>query len=183
MIELLKRFGRPFRRELTLGPASKLIEVVFDLLSPLVVTLMIDRGVGERNVEALLMYGALLVIMALAGFASTLVCQKMAARASQGLGTSMRDALFAHINAFSFAELDRFGTPSLITRITNDVNQVQLAIALARSGHFTRFPLLALGSMVAALLIDVKLGLIFLVSTPLIGAIFWFVMARCIPYF
>lgn len=182
MIELLKRFGRPFRRELTLGPASKLIEVVFDLLSPLVVTLMIDRGVGERNVEALLMYGALLVIMALAGFASTLVCQKMAARASQGLGTSMRDALFAHINVFSFAELDRFGTPSLITRITNDVNQVQLAIALAIR-QLTRFPLLALGSMVAALLIDVKLGLIFLVSTPLIGAIFWFVMARCIPYF
>ena len=181
MIELLKRFGRPFRRELTLGPASKLIEVVFDLLSPLVVTLMIDRGVGERNVEALLMYGALLVIMR-SRLRLHARLPKMAARASQGLGTSMRDALFAHINAFSFAELDRFGTPSLITRITNDVNQVQLAIALAIR-QLTRFPLLALGSMVAALLIDVKLGLIFLVSTPLIGAIFWFVIARCIPYF
>lgn len=182
MIELLKRFGRPFRRELTLGPASKLIEVIFDLLTPLVVALMIDRGVGERNVGALLAYGALLVGMALAGFASTLVCQKMAARASQGLGTSIRDALFAHINAFSHAELDRFGTPSLITRITNDINQVQLAVALAIR-QLTRFPLLAIGSMVAALLIDAKLGLIFLISTPIIGAIFWFVMARCIPFF
>lgn len=182
MIELLKRFYRPFRRELLLGPVSKLIEVVFDLFTPLVVALMIDRGVGLRSTEAVFAYGALLIIMAFAGFASTLVCQKMASRASQGLGTDMRDALFSHVNGLSSAEIDRFGTPSLITRITNDVNQVQLAIALGIR-QLTRFPLLACGSMVAALAIDAKLGIIFLISTPLIGAIFWLVMARCVPFF
>lgn len=182
MIELLKRFGRPFSRELVVGPLSKLVEVVFDLCTPLVVALMIDRGVGERDVNALMGYGALLVAMALAGFCSTLICQKMASRASQGLGTHVRDALFCHINTLSFVDIDRFGTPSLITRITNDVNQVQLALALAIR-QMTRFPLLAIGSMIAALLIDVRLGVIFLVSTPVIGGIFWLVMTRCIPYF
>lgn len=182
MIDVIKRFGLPFRRELVLGPLSKLVEVGFDLCTPLVVALMIDRGVGTRDVRALAWYGALLAAMALAGFASTLICQKMASRASQGIGTALRDALFTHVNELSGAEIDRFGTPSLITRITNDVNQVQLAIALAIR-QMTRFPLLAVGSMVAALLIDARLGVVFLVATPLIGLVFWLVMARCIPYF
>lgn len=182
MIDVIKRFGLPFRRELVLGPLSKLVEVGFDLCTPLVVALMIDRGVGTRDVRALAWYGALLAAMALAGFASTLICQKMASRASQGIGTALRDALFTHVNELSGAEIDRFGTPSLITRITNDVNQVQLAIALAIR-QMTRFPLLAVGSMVAALLIDARLGVVFLVATPLIGLVFWLVMARCIPHF
>lgn len=182
MIDVIKRFGLPFRRELVLGPLSKLVEVGFDLCTPLVVALMIDRGVGTRDVRALAWYGALLAAMALAGFASTLICQKMASRASQGIGTALRDALFTHVNELSGAEIDRFGTPSLITRITNDVNQVQLAIALAIR-QMTRFPLLAVGSMAAALLIDARLGVVFLIATPLIGLVFWLVMARCIPYF
>lgn len=182
MIDAIKRFGLPFRRELVLGPLSKLVEVGFDLCTPLVVALMIDRGVDTRDVRALAWYGALLAAMALAGFASTLICQKMASRASQGIGTALRDALFTHVNELSGAEIDRFGTPSLITRITNDVNQVQLAIALAIR-QMTRFPLLAVGSMVAALLIDARLGVVFLVATPLIGLVFWLVMARCIPHF
>ncbi len=182
MIDVIKRFGLPFRRELVLGPLSKLVEVGFDLCTPLVVALMIDRGVGTRDVRALAWYGALLAAMALAGFASTLICQKMASRASQGIGTALRDALFTHVNELSGAEIDRFGTPSLITRMTNDVNQVQLAIALAIR-QMTRFPLLAVGSMVAALLIDARLGVVFLIATPLIGLVFWLVMARCIPYF
>lgn len=77
---------------------------------------------------------------------------------------------------------DRFGTPSLITRITNDVNQVQLAVALGVR-MLIRWPFLAVGSMCAALAIDLKLGMIFLICTPAIGLVFWFVMARCIPYY
>lgn len=182
MFELLKRFYRPFRLECVSGPFSKLIEVVFDLLTPLVVVRMIDHGVATRDVDAVLMNGALLVLMACAGFASTLVCQKMASRASQGMGTDMREALFAHINEMSCAEIDRFGTPSLITRITNDVNQVQLAIALGIR-QLTRWPLLSIGAMAAACAIDVKLGIIFLIAMPLIGVVFWVVMARCVPFF
>ena len=182
MVELLKRFYEPFRLECILGPLSKLIEVAFDLITPLVVMRMIDRGVGGRSVETVIACGGLLVLMACAGFVFALVCQKMASRASQGMGTDMRNALFEHVNALSYAEIDRFGTPSLITRITNDVNQVQLAIALGVR-QLTRWPLLSVGSMIAAMTIDAKLSIIFFISMPLIGGIFWFVMARCVPYF
>lgn len=182
MIELLRRFGGKFRRYMVIGPACKLIEVIFDLLTPLVIAQMIDKGIGAHNVNAVVHYGMVLAAMAVIGISFTLVCQKMAALTSQGMGTDIRGALYQHINKLSYAELDRFGTPSLITRITNDVNQVQLAVALGVR-MLIRWPFLAVGSMVAALAIDLKLGIIFLICTPAIGLVFWFVMARCIPYY
>lgn len=182
MIELLRRFGGKFRRYMVIGPACKLIEVIFDLLTPLVIAQMIDKGIGVHDVNAVVHYGVLLAAMAVIGISFTLVCQKMAALTSQGMGTDIRGALYEHINKLSYAELDRFGTPSLITRITNDVNQVQLAVALGVR-MLIRWPFLAVGSMCAALAIDLKLGVIFLICTPAIGLVFWFVMARCIPYY
>ena len=182
MIELLRRFGGKFRRYMVIGPACKLIEVIFDLLTPLVIAQMIDKGIGAHDVNAVVHYGMVLGAMAVIGISFTLVCQKMAALTSQGMGTDIRGALYQHINKLSYAELDRFGTPSLITRITNDVNQVQLAVALGVR-MLIRWPFLAAGSMVAALAIDLKLGIIFLICTPAIGLVFWFVMARCIPYY
>lgn len=182
MIELLRRFGGKFRRYMVIGPACKLIEVIFDLLTPLVIAQMIDKGIGAHDVNAVVHYGMLLGAMAVIGISFTLVCQKMAALTSQGMGTDIRGALYQHINKLSYAELDCFGTPSLITRITNDVNQVQLAVALGVR-MLIRWPFLAVGSMCAALAIDLKLGIIFLICTPAIGLVFWFVMARCIPYY
>lgn len=182
MIELLRRFGGKFRRYMVIGPACKLIEVIFDLLTPLVIAQMIDKGIGSHDVSAVIHYGMVLAAMAVIGISFTLVCQKMAALTSQGMGTDIRGALYEHINKLSYAELDRFGTPSLITRITNDVNQVQLAVALGVR-MLIRWPFLAVGSMCAALAIDLKLGMIFLICTPAIGLVFWFVMARCIPYY
>lgn len=182
MIELLRRFGGKFRRCMVIGPACKLIEVIFDLLTPLVIAQMIDKGIAAHDVNAVVHYGMVLAAMAVIGISFTLVCQKMAALTSQGMGTDIRGALYQHINKLSYAELDRFGTPSLITRITNDVNQVQLAVALGVR-MLIRWPFLAVGSMVAALAIDLKLGVIFLICTPAIGLVFWVVMARCIPYY
>ena len=182
MIKLLRRFGGKFRWYMVIGPACKLIEVIFDLLTPLVIAQMIDKGIGSHDVNAVIHYGMVLGAMAVIGISFTLVCQKMAALTSQGMGTDIRGALYQHINKLSYVELDRFGTPSLITRITNDVNQVQLAVALGVR-MLIRWPFLAVGSMVAALAIDLKLGIIFLICTPAIGLVFWFVMARCIPYY
>lgn len=182
MIELLRRFGGKFRRYMVIGPACKLIEVIFDLLTPLVIAQMIDKGIGAHDVSAVVRYGMVLAAMAVIGISFTLVCQKMAALTSQGMGTDIRGALYQHINKLSYAELDRFGTPSLITRITNDVNQVQLAVALGVR-MLIRWPFLAVGSMCAALAIDLKLGIIFLICTPAIGLVFWVAMARCIPYY
>lgn len=182
MIELLRRFGGKYRRYMVIGPACKLIEVIFDLLTPLVIAQMIDKGIGSHDVNAVIHYGMVLGAMAVIGISFTLVCQKMAALTSQGMGTDIRGALYQHINELSYVELDCFGTPSLITRITNDVNQVQLAVALGVR-MLIRWPFLAVGSMCAALAIDLKLGIIFLICTPAIGLVFWFVMARCIPYY
>ena len=152
------------------------------LLTPLVIAQMIDKGIGVHDANSVVHYGMVLGAMAVIGISFTLVCQKMAALTSQGMGTDIRGALYEHINKLSYAELDRFGTPSLITRITNDVNQVQLAVALGVR-MLIRWPFLAVGSMCAALAIDLKLGVIFLICTPAIGLVFWFVMARCIPYY
>ena len=182
MFKLLKRFGGSYRANLVLGPLCKLIEVVFDLFTPIIVAYMIDAGVGTHSVQPVLAGGGILLAMAAVAILFALACQKMASRASQGMGTSIRHSLYEHINALSHADLDRFGTPSLITRITNDVNQVQLAIALGIR-QLMRWPFLAVGSLVAALAIDVRLGLIFVVSMAVVGGLFWFVMEACIPYY
>lgn len=181
MLNLLRRFSGAYRRYFIIGPLAKLVEACFDLITPLVVASMIDNGVGARDMDSVVRHGLVLVAMAVVGISVTLVCQKVAALTSQGMGTDMRRELYAHINRLSFADLDRFGTPSLITRITNDVNQVQLAIAMTIR-MLIRWPFLAVGSMAAALLIDVRLGLIFLVTTPLIAVVFWLVMAKSVPY-
>ena len=182
MFKLLKRFGGSYRANLVLGPLCKLIEVVFDLFTPIIVAYMIDAGVGAHSVQPVLAGGGILLAMAAVAILFALACQKMASRASQGMGTSIRHSLYEHINALSHADLDRFGTPSLTTRITNDVNQVQLAIALGIR-QLMRWPFLAVGSLVAALAIDVRLGLIFVVSMAVVGGLFWFVMKACIPYY
>ena len=182
MFELLRRFGGKYKLYMVVGPACKLIEVVFDLVTPLVIARMIDRGVVVHDIHAVVACGIALCVMAVVGILFTLVCQKMAALTSQGMGTDIRHALYGHINKLAYLQLDRFGTPSLITRITNDVNQVQLAVALGVR-MLIRWPFLAVGSMCAALAIDLKLGLIFLVCTPAIGIVFWIVMVRCIPYY
>ena len=182
MLNLLRRFSGAYRRYFIIGPLAKLVEACFDLITPLVVASMIDNGVGARDMDSVVRHGLVLVAMAVVGISVTLICQKVAALTSQGMGTDMRRELYAHINRLSFADLDRFGTPSLITRITNDVNQVQLAIAMTIR-MLIRWPFLAVGSMAAALLIDARLGLIFLVTTPLIAVVFWLVMAKSVPYF
>ena len=93
MIELLRRFGGKFRRYMVIGPACKLIEVIFDLLTPLVIAQMIDKGIGAHDVSAVVHYGMVLAAMAVIGISFTLVCQKMAALTSQGMGTDIRGAL------------------------------------------------------------------------------------------
>ena len=182
MRELLRRYLRGYRGRVTVGMAAKVVEVVFDLMTPMIVARMIDVGVAHHDARYVLRMGALLACLACVGYCFTLVCQRMAALESQGVGTDLRNALFRKTMGLSAEDVDRFGTPSLTTRITNDVNQVQVAIALGIR-QLIRWPFLAVGSMVAALLIDFKLGCIFLLCTPLIGLVFWFVMSRAVPYF
>ena len=182
MGQLLQRFMGPYRRSTVLALLTKSVEVVFDLITPLVIAHMIDVGVAQRDVSVILRSGGLLLVLTLVGFGFTLICQRLAAAVSQGIGTDARSALFSKVNELSGAELDALGTANLVTNVTSDVNQVQVAIALAiRQG--IRWPFIALGSMLAALLIDLRLGLVFLVCTPAIAVVFWLVMTKSVPLF
>ncbi len=182
MFELLRKYLGPYRGKTIIGALSKVVEVIFDLITPLVIARTIDDGVHNRDVGAVLRYGALLVCFALVGYGFTLICQKMAALVAQGVGTDLRDDLMRRTMSLSAAEMDRFGADSLVTRTTNDVNQVQLAVAMGIR-QLMRFPILGIGSIVAALLIDLKLGLVFLLCIPVITLVFWFVMSRSVPFF
>lgn len=182
MVELLRRFLPPYRRKALVAMACKVVEVIFELITPLVVARMIDVGVARHDLRLVTTLGGVLVALAVVGFLFTFVCQRLAATVSQGMGTDVRAALYAHVGRLSAAEVDAFGTPSLVTRVTSDVNQVQVAVAMGVR-MLVRWPFLALGSVVAALAIDVRLGLVFVVCTPAIAAVFWVVMSRSVPLF
>lgn len=182
MIELMKRYLKPYRGKALAGILTKMVEVVFECLTPLVVARMIDDGVATGNTDEIVRLGLLLLVFAAVSYCFTLVCQKMAALVSQAVGTDLRDALYAQVNRLSSAEVDRFGTPSLVTRVTNDTNQVQVTLALTIR-QLTRWPLLAVGSVIACLLIDLRLGVITLICTPLVGLVFYLVMSRVLPYY
>lgn len=182
MAELLFRFGKRWRSRTIIAVAFKVVEVVFDLMTPLLIARMIDTGVANHDIEITIRLGCLLALLAITGFGFTLVCQREAAIISQGMGTELRDALFQKTNSLSAAELDSITTASLITRVTSDVNQVQLAVALGVR-QLVRWPFLACGSMIAAMLIDWRLGLIFFVCTPCIALVFWLVVRRSVPLY
>ena len=144
MLELIKRFGKGYGGRCAIGVITKALEVVFNLIAPVIVARMIDIGVGTHDTGYVIRMGAVLIALSLVGYAFTLVCQKMAALISQGMGTDLRRALFHHVSSFGAAEVDEFGTASLVTRVTNDVNQIQVAVALAIR-QLVRWPLLAVG--------------------------------------
>lgn len=178
----LAKYLKKYRVFMILGPAFKLIEAIFELIVPLVVADMIDNGVRKGNLPYVYHQGMIMLVLAAVGLCSTLVCQRMASYASQGFGTSLRSAMYEKINSFSHTEIDTFGTPSLITRITNDINQLQVAVAMLVR-LVIRAPFLAIGSVIMAISIDWKLGLIFLVATPLIGLALYLIMSRSVPFF
>ena len=178
----LTRYLKDFKKELFLGPAFKLIEAIFELIVPLVMAKIIDVGIPSRDTGYIIRMGGLMLLLGVIGLCSTLVCQYMAARASQGFGTKVRSSLFAHINSLSHAEIDHFGTPSLITRLTNDINQLQVAVAMLIR-LFVRAPFLVIGAAVMAMLLDWKLALIFLVVIPLVALTLYLVTAKSVPFY
>ena len=178
----IARFLKNYKKQVILGPIFKLIEAIFELIVPLIMANIIDIGIQNKDISYVLKMGLLLVIIGIIGLASSLTCQRYAALASQGFGTTVRNELFTHINTFSHKEIDKFGTPSLITRVTNDVNQLQFAVAMLIR-LVIRAPFLALGAIVMAMVLDLKLSLIFLIATPIIVLIMYIIMKKSIPYF
>lgn len=178
----LRRFLKDYKKECIIGPLCKLLEAILELFVPLVMANIIDVGIRNRDAGYVWAMGGLLVLLALLGWSSAMFTQYFASKASQGAGTKIRRALFRHINTLSHAELDKLGTPSLITRITNDTNAVQQSIAMMIR-LLTRAPFIIAGSLVMAMTINLKLSLIFFGAALLIALTLYLVMTRSVPIF
>lgn len=181
MFKLLK-YLKDYKLQLIIGPACKLLEAIFELIVPLVMADIIDVGIANGDSGYVLRMGGVMVLLGAVGLCSALVCQKSASIASQGSGTKLRNELFRHINTLSFAEIDKIGTPSLITRMTNDINQLQYAVAMLIR-LVIRAPFLVIGAMIMATTINLKLSIIFFVASPLIALVLYLIMSKSVPLF
>ena len=179
----LVRFLKNYKVNVILGPIFKLTEAIFELIVPLVMAQIIDVGINEKADSSYIwQMGVILVILGVCGLGFALICQYMASVASQGFGTELRRELFSHINSLSHKEVDEFGTPSLITRLTSDINQLQVAVAMLIR-LVVRAPFLVIGSTVMAFTIDFKAALIFVAVIPLVAVVMWLVTTKTVPFF
>ena len=179
----LVKYLKNYKLNLTLGPLAKLTEAIFELIVPLVMSDIIDNGIdGDGGIEYVLTHGAIMVALGVMGLACALTCQYLAAKCSQGFGTELRNDLFRHINTLSFKELDKFGTPSIVNRLSSDVNQLQYMVAMLIR-LVIRAPFLVIGAAVMAMMINLKLSLIFIAAAPLIAVVLYFIMSRSIPLY
>lgn len=179
----LTRFLKGYRLKTVFGPFFKLIEAVFELITPLVVAWVIDTAIpmGQSGDYSGLIYGGLIILgLGVLGLAFALTAQFFASRASLGFGTNLRKELYEHINTFSYAELDKFSTTSLITRLTTDVNQAQQAVAMFIR-LILRAPFITVGAIVMAMIVNLKLSLIFVISALIIGAALWLITSLSMP--
>lgn len=173
---------RDYKKETVLGPLFKLLEASFELMVPLVMASIIDVGIENYDTKYVFAMGGVLLLLAIVGLASSLTAQYFAAKAAVGFAAKLKSALFRHIEAFSYSEVDRLGTTSLITRMTSDINQVQSGVNLVLR-LFLRSPFIVFGAMIMAFTIDVKAAFIFVVAIPLLSVVVFGVMLISIPLY
>ncbi|MEG0366818.1 MAG: ABC transporter ATP-binding protein [Coprobacillus sp.] len=176
------KYIKPFKIQATVGFVFKMIEAFFELLVPLVVADIIDNGIHSLDQHYIITRGFVLFGLAIVGYCCALVCQYYASKTSQGFGTYLRNDMYKAINAYDYQNLDEIGTPSLITRLSNDVNQLQLAVAMAIR-LVSRSPFLIIGSLIMAFRINVEMAIIFMLSTPLLGFAIYIVMVKSLPMY
>lgn len=183
MFKLAKRYLSSVKQYIIIGQTSKLIEAIFEVIVPLIMAAIVDNGIkGNMGKGYVYKMGGVLILLGVLGLCFALICQYLASKASQSVGTVMRNDMFRHINSLSHAELDRLGTPSLITRLTNDINQVQQAVAMFIR-LVVRAPFIVIGSAIMAMSIDLKLSVIFVIIIPLVVLVLYLIMSRSIKYY
>lgn len=180
MFRLYKKYLKKYKIKTILGPLFKFIEVIFELLVPLVISDMINKGLNgdldeASKIQYILQRGGLLVLFACVGLCSTLVCQFFASRVSQGFGTDLRDDLFKHINTLSFKEIDNFSTSSLLTRLNSDINNLQTSVAMLIR-LVIRAPFLIIGATILTFMKNTTAGFIFLISGILLFIVIIYLM-------
>lgn len=178
----LLKYLKEYRKEAVLAPLFKLLEATFELIVPLVMAAIIDTGIGTQNRPYILKMCGVLVLLAAVGLVSAITAQWFAAKAATGFSARLRHLLFEHIQELSFSQMDLFGTDTLITRMTSDVNQVQNGVNLVLR-LFMRSPFIVFGAMVMAFTVDVKAALIFVVTIPVLSVVVFGIMLWTMPLY
>lgn len=178
----LFRYLKKYRKESILAPFFKLIEVAFELTVPLIVSNIIDVGIENGDKGYIVKRCLLLGLLGILGLCSTLVAQYFSAKASVGFATDIRHALFSHIGKLSYSQLDSLGAPTLITRLTGDINQVQTGTNLTLR-LVLRSPFVVFGAVIMAFTVDAKSSLVFVVAVPALAAVVFAIMLVCIPMY
>lgn len=173
---------KDYKKESVLAPLFKLLEAFFELLVPLVMASIIDRGIGNSDMGYIGKMGACLLILGAVGLVSSITAQFFAAKAAVGFSTKLRQALFDHIQGLNFTNIDKAGTSTMITRMTSDINQVQSGVNMVLR-LFLRSPIIVFGAMIMAFTIDVKSALIFVVAIPLLAVVVFGIMLFTIPMY
>ena len=181
MKKLLK-YLRPYKKESIISPLFKLLEAIFDLLVPLVVQRIIDKGIPEKDTGFLFGQFGILIAFAAIGLSCALIAQYYAAKAAVGFSTGLRRDLFAHIQGFSYEQTDKIGTSTLITRMTADINQLQSGVNMTLR-LFLRSPIIVFGAMIMAFTVDVKGAWIFVAVIPLLAIVVFSIMLGSIPLY
>ncbi|MCH5256378.1 MAG: ABC transporter ATP-binding protein [Lachnospiraceae bacterium] len=175
-------FLKDYKKETILAPLFKMLEACFELFVPLVMAVIIDRGIGGSNYALVLRMGGILVALGLMGLVCSITAQYFAAKAAVGFSAQLKHALFEHIQGLSFTEMDRIGTSTMITRMTSDVNQVQNGVNMVLR-LFLRSPFIVFGAMIMAFTIDVKAALVFVVTIPLLSVVVFGIMMITMPLY
>lgn len=178
----MKKFLKPYLKELIIGPAFKLAEAILELMLPIYMARIIDIGVFNHDRAYIIKTGMIMLVLAIVGVSCALVCQYTASKVSQGVGTNMRTAMFRHIQTLSSAQLDCFGTASLINRVTGDINQVQLGVAMLIR-LVIRAPFLCIGGIIMATTLDISLSLVLMFVLPIFIIVLVFIMLRTVPLY
>ena len=177
-----KKYFKAYVKELILGPSFKLIETITELIIPVLIASMIDVGVANNDTKYIMTYGAIVIALNFVGIAVAIICQKFAAKASVGIGSSIRSDLYKKINTFSHVELDKYSTATINNRLTHDITRIQQAISMFVR-LVMRAPFLLIGSIIMAMTIDLKLSLIFLVVAPLILGVVSIILKATVPLY
>lgn len=179
---MLLQHLKKYKWYMIIGPFFKLLETILELFNPLLVAQIIDHGVESGDINFIIRYGIIILVANILGFAFSMICQKCASLTSAGVSNDLRATLFEKISSFSHSELDKFGTATLVNRLTNDIMQVETAVSIFIR-LMIRVPFLLIGAFVLSLVINIKTSLIFLVLIPLMLVMLVIYMRKTTPFF
>lgn len=181
-LKKLFRFFKGYKKEMVCAPIFKFFETITDIAIPLLVSNMIDIGVKNHDIRYIAIWGAIVVALNVVGIISAVLCAKLSAKACSGVSYEIRKNMYEHINTLSHAELDKFGTATLNNRITHDVARIDTALGMFLR-TVMRTPFLILGSTIIAMIIDIKLSLLFLVVAPIIFFVVFIILKKTEPIY